>query len=248
MGNIVNRVFDSSGPEGKVRGTPQQIIDKYMILARDAQLSNDRVAAENFLQHAEHYTRMLGEAQREMQREADSRREQNEGGSNGFRDNRDRPRREPEEAEPAPAFYTPEPPRGGTAAATDVIDFAGDDDGEASVLVDTPESRPEPQAPAPQPIAPQAAQPAPVPPAPVQPMAPAAEQPRSQPRSPRLPRRAERSMEPQPAPEAQDAGQPAPDQEGDGARPARNTRRRSSPRKPKAQNAETTPDEAPVGD
>lgn len=67
VGNIVNRVFDSSGPEGKVRGTPQQIIDKYNQLARDAQLSNDRVAAENFQQHAEHYLRMLSEAQREMQ-------------------------------------------------------------------------------------------------------------------------------------------------------------------------------------
>ena len=65
-GNILNRVFDSSGPEGKVRGTPQQIIDKYNQLARDAQLSNDRVAAENFQQHAEHYLRMLAEAQREQ--------------------------------------------------------------------------------------------------------------------------------------------------------------------------------------
>jgi Domain of unknown function (DUF4167) len=67
VGNIINRVFDSSGPEGKVRGTPQQIIDKYTQLARDAQLSNDRVAAENFQQHSEHYTRMLGEAMREME-------------------------------------------------------------------------------------------------------------------------------------------------------------------------------------
>ena len=67
VGNIINRVFDSSGPEGKVRGTPQQIIEKYTQLARDAQLSNDRVAAENFQQHAEHYTRMLGEAMREME-------------------------------------------------------------------------------------------------------------------------------------------------------------------------------------
>lgn len=66
LGNIVNRVFDSSGPEGKVRGTPQQIIEKYLTLARDAQLSHDRVAEQSFLQHAEHYTRMLGEAQREM--------------------------------------------------------------------------------------------------------------------------------------------------------------------------------------
>lgn len=78
LGNIVNRVFDSSGPEGKVRGTPQQIIDKYQALARDAHLSNDRVAAENFLQHSEHYTRMLGDAQREMTREAEARREQHE--------------------------------------------------------------------------------------------------------------------------------------------------------------------------
>ena len=66
LGNIVNRVFDSSGPEGKVRGTPQQIIEKYLTLARDAQLSNDRVAEQSFLQHAEHYTRLLGEAQREQ--------------------------------------------------------------------------------------------------------------------------------------------------------------------------------------
>jgi hypothetical protein len=73
MGNIINRVFDSSGPEGKVRGTPQQIIEKYQLLARDAQLSNDRVAAENFQQHAEHYTRLLSEAQREMAAEQEAR-------------------------------------------------------------------------------------------------------------------------------------------------------------------------------
>ena len=63
----MNRVFDSSGPEGKVRGTPQQIIEKYSQLHRDAQLSNDLVAAENFQQHAEHYARMLTEAQREQE-------------------------------------------------------------------------------------------------------------------------------------------------------------------------------------
>ena len=72
-GNVVNRVFDSAGPEGKVRGTPQQIIEKYETLARDAQTSGDRVMAENFLQHAEHYSRMLGAAQAE--REAQQRRD-----------------------------------------------------------------------------------------------------------------------------------------------------------------------------
>ncbi|MDD7971474.1 DUF4167 domain-containing protein [Roseinatronobacter alkalisoli] len=90
LGNIVNRVFDSSGPEGKVRGTPQQIIEKYQVLARDAQLSNDRVAAENFQQHAEHYTRMLAQAQREMQAEADARRQQQDDRSRQQNDDRGR--------------------------------------------------------------------------------------------------------------------------------------------------------------
>lgn len=73
LGNIINRVFDSSGPEGKVRGTPQQLIEKYQQLGRDAQLSNDRVAAENFMQHSEHYTRLLSEAMREMAAEQEAR-------------------------------------------------------------------------------------------------------------------------------------------------------------------------------
>ncbi|MDZ7904747.1 MAG: DUF4167 domain-containing protein [Cypionkella sp.] len=83
LGNIINRVFDSSGPEGKVRGTPQQIVEKYQTLARDAQLSNDRVAAENFLQHAEHYTRLLAEAMREMAAEQEARMGQ-QGGQNSW--------------------------------------------------------------------------------------------------------------------------------------------------------------------
>jgi hypothetical protein len=84
LGNIINRVFDSSGPEGKVRGTPQQIIEKYQMLARDAQLSNDRVAAENFLQHAEHYTRMLAEAMREMAAEQEARQQQYQQGGGQY--------------------------------------------------------------------------------------------------------------------------------------------------------------------
>jgi hypothetical protein len=89
-GNIVNRVFDSSGPEGKVRGTPQQVIDKYNQLARDSQLGNDRVATENFQQHAEHYQRMLNEAQREQ----DARREEQDRQNRERQAERDRERRE----------------------------------------------------------------------------------------------------------------------------------------------------------
>ena len=72
-GNNVNRVYESSGPEGKVRGTPQQIIEKYLSLARDAQTSGHRVIAENFLQHAEHYQRLLAEAMGARQDRPDNR-------------------------------------------------------------------------------------------------------------------------------------------------------------------------------
>lgn len=51
--------FDSSGPEGKVRGTANQVYEKYLALARDASSSGDRVMAENFFQHAEHYFRIM---------------------------------------------------------------------------------------------------------------------------------------------------------------------------------------------
>lgn len=146
IGNIVNRVFDSSGPDGKVRGTPQQIIEKYLFLARDAQLSNDRVAAENFNQHAEHYTRMLGEAQRELAAEQETRRQPGDqmgnqgqgagpgqGGQNGgqyrdrtFRDERPDPRDD--------AAESSMPSR-----TSMMIEFPYE--GEESGLVETPEAR-----------------------------------------------------------------------------------------------------------
>ena len=54
-----NHSYDSSGPEGKVRGTANQVYDKYLALARDASSSGDRVMAENYFQHAEHYFRIM---------------------------------------------------------------------------------------------------------------------------------------------------------------------------------------------
>ena len=134
-GNIVNRVFDSNGPEGKVRGTPQQIIDKYNQLARDAQLSNDRVATENFQQHAEHYLRMLAEAQREI----DARREEQERQNRDRQAERDRERaarmeRQEREASAVPADMN-DPAE---APQPDVVmDVADSDD---SGLVETPEN------------------------------------------------------------------------------------------------------------
>ncbi len=51
--------FDSSGPEGRVRGNAHQVYEKYVGLARDALSAGDRVAAENYFQYAEHYYRVL---------------------------------------------------------------------------------------------------------------------------------------------------------------------------------------------
>ncbi|MDH6267668.1 hypothetical protein M2360_003065 [Rhizobium sp. SG_E_25_P2] len=61
--NPLTRTYDSSGPDVKVRGTAQTIAEKYMTLARDASSSGDRVMAENYLQHAEHYNRIIAAAQ-----------------------------------------------------------------------------------------------------------------------------------------------------------------------------------------
>jgi hypothetical protein len=62
-GNPLNRVYESNGPDVKVRGTAQTVADKYLQLGRDAQVSGDIVMAESFFQHAEHYLRILVAAQ-----------------------------------------------------------------------------------------------------------------------------------------------------------------------------------------
>jgi hypothetical protein len=66
-----NRSFESNGPGVKLRGTAAQVFDKYLALARDASSSGDRVAAENFYQHAEHYFRLHAAftARREAERQ-----------------------------------------------------------------------------------------------------------------------------------------------------------------------------------
>ncbi|MEO1150229.1 MAG: DUF4167 domain-containing protein [Pseudomonadota bacterium] len=59
QGMNVNRALDSNGPDVRIRGTANQIYDKYQTLARDASSAGDRVKAENYLQHAEHYFRLI---------------------------------------------------------------------------------------------------------------------------------------------------------------------------------------------
>ena len=62
-GNSVNRVYESNGPDVKVRGTAQTVAEKYMQLGRDAQSSGDNVMAESYFQFSEHYFRVMAAAQ-----------------------------------------------------------------------------------------------------------------------------------------------------------------------------------------
>jgi hypothetical protein len=62
-GNSANRVFESNGPDVKVRGTAQTVAEKYMQLGRDAQSSGDNVMAESYFQFSEHYFRVMAAAQ-----------------------------------------------------------------------------------------------------------------------------------------------------------------------------------------
>ena len=57
-----NRTYDSSGPEIKIRGSASHVYEQYLQLARDANSGGDRVMAENYLQHAEHYYRIMAAA------------------------------------------------------------------------------------------------------------------------------------------------------------------------------------------
>lgn len=72
QGGNPNRALDSNGPDVRIRGTANQIHDKYQTLARDAQSAGDRVKAENYLQHAEHYFRLMKALQPTPQPQQDS--------------------------------------------------------------------------------------------------------------------------------------------------------------------------------
>ncbi len=64
--NPLSRMYESNGPDVKIRGTASHVAEKYLQLARDAQSSGDPVAAENYYQHAEHYFRLIASAQEQL--------------------------------------------------------------------------------------------------------------------------------------------------------------------------------------
>ncbi len=78
--NNPNRAYDSNGPTGRLRGTAVQLAEKYATLASDARSNKDRVVVEGLLQHAEHYLRIVteaNEAQAKQREQSEANRRQN---------------------------------------------------------------------------------------------------------------------------------------------------------------------------
>ncbi|MFT8711223.1 DUF4167 domain-containing protein [Komagataeibacter rhaeticus] len=127
-----NHVFDSNGPDLRVRGTAQQLFEKYLQLGRDASSTGDRVMAEAYFQHAEHYFRILNAMTQAAQQSQQERQERMNNGRQQpqprpVADNRQPaeaggeetgeqpaiaapPAAQPEETAPQPAIAAAEPP------------------------------------------------------------------------------------------------------------------------------------------
>ena len=79
--NPLARNYESNGPDVKIRGTAAHIAEKYMSLARDALASGDMVGAESYLQHAEHYNRIIMAAQTQFSGQPGQNQDSPNGGS-----------------------------------------------------------------------------------------------------------------------------------------------------------------------
>lgn len=91
--------FESSGPEGRIRGNASQVYEKYLALARDATSSGDRVSAETFHQYAEHYFRVMNDSTDPQINQPAANNHAAGGSSYGVHDNRDRHRGNGREAD-----------------------------------------------------------------------------------------------------------------------------------------------------
>lgn len=120
--NNPNRHFESVGPDVKIRGSAQQVLEKYLQYGRDAQTSGDRVLSEAYFQYAEHYQRIVAKQNEARQQQQGSQQHQNRNGNgngNGPRDDRD------------PRGGQDRDPRGG---GQDETLQADDEQGEAEVV------------------------------------------------------------------------------------------------------------------
>lgn len=131
-----NQSYDSNGPDVKVRGTAQQVLDKYLTLARDAQSGGDRVKAEAYLQFAEHYYRILNADQGGA--EGDKRSEQADSGVEQAQASEPKEKKQPARGRRRAAPKNEATMAAEAAAANEASQDAGD-----NVSDDTPAEQPE---------------------------------------------------------------------------------------------------------
>jgi hypothetical protein len=135
--NPLSRNYESNGPDVKVRGNAAHIAEKYTQLARDAQSSGDSVMAENYLQHAEHYYRIVMAAQPQNFR-PDSGGQDNDDDFDGDEDMGNRfasrseraPERQESEGEAEPAVAAAVSGNGAEAGAGEAVEAAPEGEGE----------------------------------------------------------------------------------------------------------------------
>jgi hypothetical protein len=106
--NPLTRVYESNGPDVKIRGTANHVAEKYLQLARDAQSSGDPVSAENYFQHAEHYFRLIAAAQEQFRQNNPSFQPRPDGGN----DQQFQPRQEEDEGDEEAQPFAAEAPFG----------------------------------------------------------------------------------------------------------------------------------------
>jgi len=127
--NPLTRVYESNGPDVKIRGTASHIAEKYIQLARDAQSSGDPVAAENYYQHAEHYFRLIAAAQEQLRQQNPYYAQQQQGSPQGAADDFDEG-----DDDSQPTFmgqnepsYAPQQQLPGGQSGDDLLDEDGED-------------------------------------------------------------------------------------------------------------------------
>jgi len=110
--NPLTRIYESNGPDVKIRGTASHVAEKYIQLARDAQASGDPVAAENYYQHAEHYFRLIATAQEQFRQSQPYFRPEGEPREDALEDaEEDQGGDSPFGREPQPQQYAPREPQ-----------------------------------------------------------------------------------------------------------------------------------------
>lgn len=135
-GNSRNQTYDSNGPGARVRGNPAQIYEKYQQLARDAGSAGDRVGAENYLQHAEHYYRLMSAAA--------AKNEQRSGSEEGSRDDGSRDEGSRNEGSRNERSRNDAPRDSGNGHGSFVEDLQADDAADAGGNAADDETRAEP--------------------------------------------------------------------------------------------------------